>query len=335
MQQLTMTADRQVEWWDVPAPALQGPGEALVRPLAVALCDLDQPILRGDAPIPGPIAIGHEFVAEVTEVGDEVRSVAPGDRVVVPFQISCGACARCRAGQTGDCTSVPPRSMYGFGVFGGDWGGALSDLVRVPFADAMLVAAPAGIAPAVLASASDNIPDGWRTVAPAPRAAPGRRRPHRRRRRARASPSTRSTPRAPWAPGASSTPTPIPGRLAVAAELGAETVEGPAGRGPRRVPDHRRRQRRPRRPARGAALDRARRRVHEHRHLLRAADAGPAAGDVHDRRDAASPGARWRARRCPPCSSGSPPATCTPTASRATWWRGSRPPRRSAKLRPS
>ena len=166
MQQLTMTADRQVEWWDVPAPALRGPGEALVRPLAVALCDLDQPILRGDAPIPGPIAIGHEFVAEVTEVGDDVRAVAPGDRVVVPFQISCGACARCRAGQTGDCTSVPPRSMYGFGAFGGDWGGALSDLVRVPFADAMLVKAPPGIAPAVLASASDNIPDGWRTVAP-------------------------------------------------------------------------------------------------------------------------------------------------------------------------
>ena len=166
MQQLTMTADRQVEWWDVPAPALQGPGEALVRPLAVALCDLDQPILRGDAPIPGPIAIGHEFVAEVTEVGDEVRAVAPGDHVVVPFQISCGACARCRRGQTGDCTSVAPRSMYGFGAFGGDWGGALSDLVRVPFADAMLVAAPVGIAPAALASASDNIPDGWRTVAP-------------------------------------------------------------------------------------------------------------------------------------------------------------------------
>ena len=111
MQQLTMTADRQVEWWDVPAPALQGPGEALVRPLAVALCDLDQPILRGDAPIPGPIAIGHEFVAEVTDVGDEVRAVAPGDRVVVPFQISCGACARCCRGQTGDCTSVAPRSV--------------------------------------------------------------------------------------------------------------------------------------------------------------------------------------------------------------------------------
>jgi len=166
MQQLTMTADRKVEWWDVPEPALRGGGEALVRPLAVALCDLDQPILRGEAPIPGPIALGHELVAEVTDVGDDVRGVAPGDRVVVPFQISCGECARCRAGLTGDCSAVPPRSMYGFGALGGDWGGALSDVVRVPFADAMLVAVPAGVAPAVLASVSDNVPDGWRTVAP-------------------------------------------------------------------------------------------------------------------------------------------------------------------------
>ena len=161
-----MTESRDLEWRDVDEPVLESAGQALVRPLAVALCDLDQPIIRGDAPIPGPIALGHEFVAEVTDVGDQVTAVAPGDRVVVPFQISCGACARCRRGQTGDCTSVPPRSMYGFGAFGGDWGGALSDLVRVPFADAMLVAAPPGLAPATLASASDNIPDGWRTVAP-------------------------------------------------------------------------------------------------------------------------------------------------------------------------
>jgi threonine dehydrogenase-like Zn-dependent dehydrogenase len=228
MQQLTMTADRQVEWWDVPAPALQGSGEALVRPLAVALCDLDQPILRGDAPIPGPIAIGHEFVAEVTDVGDDVSAVAPGDRVVVPFQISCGACARCRRGQTGDCTSVAPRSMYGFGAFGGDWGGALSDLVRVPFADAMLVAAPAGIAPAVLASASDNIPDGWRTVAPYLAARPGAD-------VLVVGGAARSialyavdAARALGA-GRVGYADADPGRLAVAAELGAETVEGPPG----------------------------------------------------------------------------------------------------------
>jgi alcohol dehydrogenase len=92
--------------------------------------------------------------------------VKPGDRVVVPFQISCGECARCLRCQTGDCEQVPRLSMYGFGAFGGDWGGALSDLVRVPYANTMPVPLPDGLDPVAVASASDNIPDAWRTVAP-------------------------------------------------------------------------------------------------------------------------------------------------------------------------
>jgi threonine dehydrogenase-like Zn-dependent dehydrogenase len=166
MKQLTLVEPGRVEWVDAPEPALQGDGEAVVRPLAVALCDLDASIVTGQFPIPAPVALGHEFVAEVVDVGDSVNGVRPGERVVVPFQISCGECARCRRGQTGDCERVPRLSMYGFGTFGGDWGGALSDLVRVPYADAMLVALPEGLDPATVASASDNIPDAWRTVAP-------------------------------------------------------------------------------------------------------------------------------------------------------------------------
>lgn len=161
-----MTEGRAVEWREVAEPELREPRDALVRPLAVAKCDLDQPILRGEVPIPGPIALGHECVAEVVETGPDAAHER-GQRVVVPFQISCGACERCRRGLTANCSSVPDRSAYGFGAFGGDWGGVLSDLVRVPFADHMLVRVPEGIAPATIASASDNIADGWRTVAPA------------------------------------------------------------------------------------------------------------------------------------------------------------------------
>lgn len=174
--------------------------EALVRPLAVARCDLDAAILRGEAPFrgrllhrlrehlpeaigqrglfknapfKGPFPFGHECVGEIVEVGDGVRTVRPGQRVVVPFQISCGACAPCRRGLTSSCTGVAPRSMYGFGDLGGkQWGGALSDLLRVPFAEAMLVPVPAGLELAALASAADNIPDGWRTVGPHLRDAP-------------------------------------------------------------------------------------------------------------------------------------------------------------------
>jgi len=112
-------------------------------------------------------------VAEVMAVGEAVRRVRPGDRVVVPFQISCGACNRCRRGLTGSCETVPHRSMYGLGRLGGSHGGALSDLVRIPFADHMLVPVPEGVASESVASASDNLPDAWRTVGPALRERPG------------------------------------------------------------------------------------------------------------------------------------------------------------------
>ena len=166
MDQLTLEAVGRLAWRDVAEPDLQDDGQALVRPLAVATCDLDHPIVTGVAPFPVPIAMGHECVAEVVAVGRAVRSVAVGDRVVVPFQIACGTCGRCRRGLTGDCERMPPLSMFGFGAAGGDHGGFLCDLVRVPFADAMLVAVPGDLDPAAVASASDNIPDAWRLVAP-------------------------------------------------------------------------------------------------------------------------------------------------------------------------
>jgi alcohol dehydrogenase len=107
-------------------------------------------------------------------VADGVTSVAPGDRVVVPFQISCGACGPCRRGRTGNCASHPPLSTYGLGTMGGlGWGGLLADLALVPHADAMLVPLPAGVDPVVVASASDNLPDGFRAVGPPLAAEPG------------------------------------------------------------------------------------------------------------------------------------------------------------------
>jgi alcohol dehydrogenase len=173
MKQLMMNEPGSLEWVEAPDPELSGAGQALVRPLAVATCDLDGPIVTGQTPIPGPIAVGHEGIAEVLEVGSAVESVRPGDRVAVPFQISCGECSNCVAGLTGNCLSVPERSMFGFGAFGGDWGGMLSDLLVVPYADAMLLKAPGNVDSATIASASDNIPDAWRTVAPYLNRAPG------------------------------------------------------------------------------------------------------------------------------------------------------------------
>ena len=88
-------------------------------------------------------AVGHEGLAEVVAVGDEVTKVRVGDRVVVPFQINCGECNACRRGVTGSCASLPLMAMYGMAPLAGlDGGGFMADLVPVPFADAMLLPVP-------------------------------------------------------------------------------------------------------------------------------------------------------------------------------------------------
>ncbi len=139
----------------------------MVRPLVVACCDLDIAVANGQAPLPPGYAVGHEGLAEVVAVGDAVNGVRPGDWVVVPFQISCGSCSACRRGATGSCGSVPLMAMYGLGPLAGlNGGGFMSDEVLVPYADAMLIPVPDGVAPNAIASLSDNIPDGWRAVGP-------------------------------------------------------------------------------------------------------------------------------------------------------------------------
>src|SRR5689334_1548599 len=100
---LLLEGTAAVRWEDAPAPELTRPDEAIVAPIAVATCDLDVGVLRGAFPLAGPYPFGHEGVAVVTAVGDEVTGVEPGDRVVVPFQISCGTCAACCRGRTGNC----------------------------------------------------------------------------------------------------------------------------------------------------------------------------------------------------------------------------------------
>ncbi len=167
MRQLTYEETGRYAWREVPEPQLTAPEQALVRPLMVACCDLDVAVCNGRLPFPPPYAVGHEGLAEVVAVGDAVTGVRAGDRVVVPFQISCGSCRECRRGVTGSCSSVPLMAAYGMApIVGLDGGGFMSDLVLVPYADAMLVPLPDGVDPVSIASLSDNIPDGWRAVGP-------------------------------------------------------------------------------------------------------------------------------------------------------------------------
>lgn len=165
MRELIFLAPGRLEWRAAPEPRIDGPSNAIVRPVAATTCDLDRLIIRGEAPFKGPFAIGHECVAEVLEVGERVSRFVPGDLVIVNWHISCAHCDRCSDGRPNSCRMHRPGAMYGLPGLG-DWGGTFSDRIRVVEADFALTAVPRGIDPALVASAADNLPFGWEFTVP-------------------------------------------------------------------------------------------------------------------------------------------------------------------------
>ncbi|MDF3832742.1 alcohol dehydrogenase catalytic domain-containing protein [Cupriavidus basilensis] len=166
MQQLVMKRAGELGWQEVAPPTLNSPQAAIVRPIAVGVCDFDRALVQGRIHLPGPVALGHEIVAEVIETGADVASVSVGMQVVLPLHISCGTCGECGHGRTNCCSSRPLLANYGLGPAGGDWGGGMSDRLLVPFADGMLVPVPAGVSAIDCAAVGCNLVDTYRTIAP-------------------------------------------------------------------------------------------------------------------------------------------------------------------------
>src|SRR5918992_4333032 len=201
MRELHYQRAGKLAWAERADPELVEPTDALVRPFIASRCDgdtvpLHRPVSRamqlgiavraidpvvacicGRVPFRGPFAIGHECVAQVVAIGEDVSGLAVGQTVVVPWAVSCGRCDRCRAGLTSKCTTTTNGELaaFGFGPASGPWGGMVSDLVRVPYADHMLVAVPDGVPAERVAAAGDNLADAWRAVVTPLRERPGGR----------------------------------------------------------------------------------------------------------------------------------------------------------------
>jgi threonine dehydrogenase-like Zn-dependent dehydrogenase len=167
VRQLTCTGPGAIDWLEVPDPELTSTTDAIVRPIVVARCGID-PTLVGIGPTRGDrFALGHEAVAEVVAVAAAVSNVKVGALALPSFWISCGSCDQCTRGKTALCTEYPLLSSYGMEPLSGvEYGGMLSDLVRVPHADTMLMLLPPGVDPIAVASLPDNVVDGFRLVAP-------------------------------------------------------------------------------------------------------------------------------------------------------------------------
>lgn len=152
MRVTTLHGIRDIRLEERPAPTITAPTDALVRVTAACVCGSDLWPYRGENDITPGDPIGHEVVGVVEEVGADVRDVAPGDFVVVPFCHCDNTCAVCRKGMQAGCQNL--------GVTTGGQG----EVVRVTQADGSLVRTPGvpdpGQVPALLAL-SDVMPTGW------------------------------------------------------------------------------------------------------------------------------------------------------------------------------
>ena len=190
MQQLTYIKSKKLVWQETSEPEISEVDDALVRPFIVARCDLDSAFLFRDAYklvnigkfigqvdkgvdeivrpnlFKGPFPFGHECIAEIVALGKEIKNFKIGQKVIIPFQLSCGECPICSSGLTSQCEVTGSFNMYsGIGKHISN-GGTMSDILKVPYANKMLIPIPDGLDLDGLGSASDNLPDAWSRVAP-------------------------------------------------------------------------------------------------------------------------------------------------------------------------
>src|SRR5215212_5372776 len=159
----------------VPDPKILNPRDAIVKVTLTAICGSDLHLLDGFIPTMrrGDI-LGHEFMGEVVDVGRDNHKLKVGDRVVVPFTISCGHCFFCERTLWSLCDNSNPNApiaeaFYGFspaGLYGyshmmGGYAGGQAEYARVPFADVGPIVIPAGIADEQVLFLSDIFPTGY------------------------------------------------------------------------------------------------------------------------------------------------------------------------------
>ncbi|MEX2984191.1 zinc-dependent alcohol dehydrogenase [Streptomyces sp. C36] len=171
MRALTWHGKRDVRVDTVPDPRLERPTDVIVRVTSTGICGSDLHLYELLAPYldPGDI-LGHEPMGVVEEVGREVTSLALGDRVVVPFNISCGTCFMCGRGLQSQCETTQVHehgkgaALFGYSKLYGQVPGGQAEFLRVPFGDTLPVKVPHGPPDERFVYLSDVLPTAWQAV---------------------------------------------------------------------------------------------------------------------------------------------------------------------------
>jgi 2-desacetyl-2-hydroxyethyl bacteriochlorophyllide A dehydrogenase len=162
MRAVTFQAPGDVRVEDVPEPELIDATDAIVRIQASGVCGSDLHIYHGRVKIEPGFTIGHEYVGTVTALGDEVRDVAVGDRVLGCFQTACGHCFFCSRGLFHKCDF---SRTFGHGAALGSLPGTQAELALVPNADLVLRKVPADMSDDVALFAGDVMGTGFHAAA--------------------------------------------------------------------------------------------------------------------------------------------------------------------------
>jgi threonine dehydrogenase-like Zn-dependent dehydrogenase len=150
-----------------PDPRIEHPNDAVLKVTRSAICGSDLHLLHGMIPDTRVgHTFGHEFTGIVEEVGPGASNLSVGDRVVVPFPISCGTCFFCARGLFANCENSNPSSDVGCGVFGyshttGGYDGGQAQYVRVPFANVGPMKIPEDMSDEDVLFLSDILPTGY------------------------------------------------------------------------------------------------------------------------------------------------------------------------------
>ncbi|WP_406301304.1 alcohol dehydrogenase catalytic domain-containing protein [Streptomyces sp. NBC_00885] len=171
MHALTWHGKRDVRVDTVPDPVLKEDADIIVKITSTGICGSDLHLYEVMGPYldPGDI-LGHEPMGVVEEVGVAVASLAVGDRVVIPFNLSCGHCFMCERGLQSQCetTQVRERGMgaalFGYTKLYGQVPGGQAEFLRVPFGDSLPIKVPHGPPDERYVYLSDVLPTAWQAV---------------------------------------------------------------------------------------------------------------------------------------------------------------------------
>ncbi|MFF3413990.1 zinc-dependent alcohol dehydrogenase [Streptomyces sp. NPDC002698] len=171
MKALAWHGKRDVRVDTVPDPEIQDPTDVIIRVTTTGLCGSDLHLYEVLGPFldAGDI-LGHEPMGIVEEVGSEVVNVLKGDRVVVPFNISCGACFMCKQGLHSQCETTQVHSqgsgasLFGYTKLYGQVPGGQAEYLRVPFGNTLPIAVPPGPPDDRFVYLSDVLPTAWQAV---------------------------------------------------------------------------------------------------------------------------------------------------------------------------